>query len=277
MSGSLVTDPAVEKLRSLVARAREQLSDAQSEYMREKVRVVAMQAELFHLLRSEYLRRDAVRVRIASLQAQLAALERGNRAEAAAVEHRYEDERERVQREYEAAASELTGRHKLEPEQKVEIGRLWKKLVKLYHPDRYTHEPARLETYHKLTTAINKAKEAGDMTTLREISDDPQAFIARQGWTELDLTDELEFVQLQRLHTALLAEITSVLDSLACLRASQEFQLCQRCDMHPGGLPAIAASLTARLATECEALEVEAEALHTEIARAGRQQSALGH
>lgn len=270
MSGSLVIDPAVEKLRSLVARAREQLSDAQSEYMREKVRVVAMQAELFHLLRSEYLRRDALRLRIASLQAQLAALERGNRAEAAAVEHRYEDEKERVHREYEAAASELTGRHKLEPEEKVEIGRLWKKLVKLYHPDRYTHEPARLETYHKLTTAINKAKEAGDMATLREIADDSQAFIARQGWTELDFTDELEFVQLQRLHAALLAEITSVLDSLACLRASQEFQLCQRCDMHPGGLPAIAASLRARLATECEALEVEVEALHTEIARARR-------
>ena len=50
---------------------------------------------------------------------------------------------------------------------------LWKKLVKLYHPDRFAHEPDKLATYEKLTAAINRAKEAGDIETLREIAEDP--------------------------------------------------------------------------------------------------------
>jgi hypothetical protein len=38
------------------------------------------------------------------------------------------------------------------------------------------------QTYHKLTAAINRAKEAGDIKTLREIADDPHGFILRQGY-----------------------------------------------------------------------------------------------
>jgi hypothetical protein len=56
-----------------------------------------------------------------------------------------------------------------------------KKLVKLYHPDRFAHEPDKLETYHKLTAAINQAKNNGDIETLREIAEDPQGFMLRQG------------------------------------------------------------------------------------------------
>ena len=34
----------------------------------------------------------------------------------------------------------------------------------------------------KLTAAINRAKDSGDIQTLREIADDPHGFILRQGW-----------------------------------------------------------------------------------------------
>jgi hypothetical protein len=40
------------------------------------------------------------------------------------------------------------------------LWRLWKELVKLYHPDRFAHEPDKLETYHSLCAAINRAKDA---------------------------------------------------------------------------------------------------------------------
>jgi len=43
-------------------------------------------------------------------------------------------------------------------------------------------QPDKLETYHRLTAAINRAKDAGDIQTLREIADDPHGFILRQGW-----------------------------------------------------------------------------------------------
>src|SRR5439155_12442775 len=33
-------------------------------------------------------------------------------------------------------------------EEEAELSRLWKKLVKLYHPDRFANQPDKLETYH---------------------------------------------------------------------------------------------------------------------------------
>ena len=45
------------------------------------------------------------------------------------------------------------------------------------HPDRFAHEPDKLETYAKLTSPINQAKDNGDIAVLREIADDPHGFI----------------------------------------------------------------------------------------------------
>ena len=51
----------------------------------------------------------------------------------------------------------------------------------------------------KLTAAINRAKDAGDIATLREIAEDPNGYILRQGWASLDFSDEAELNQLRRL------------------------------------------------------------------------------
>jgi hypothetical protein len=267
VSQSLIIDPDLDRLRMLVARAREQLSDAESEYMMEKARVAAMQAELFALLWEEYQRRDTLRLLVSTRRAQLEAMKRGEaRAEAEVNANTYfREESARVGREYEETATEVAGKCKLGAEEKAEIARLWKKLVKLYHPDRFAAEPGKLETYHKLTSLINKAKEAGDFSTLREIADEPHSFIARQGWSAVDLGEDRELVQLRRLHEALLLEITAVLDSIARLRATPEFQLCLRCDFEPEGLAGVAASLRNQAATECERLQEEAEGLQFEI------------
>ena len=64
-----------------------------------------------------------------------------------------------------------------------------RKLVRLYHPDRFAQEPEKQETYHRLTAAINAAKESGDLATLRMIADDPHGFILRQGWAALDFRE----------------------------------------------------------------------------------------
>src|SRR5207245_11597377 len=93
------------------------------------------------------------------------------------------------------------------------------------HPDRFANQPDKLETYHKLTAAINRAKDAGDIQTLREIADDPHGFILRQGWATLDFSDEAELAQLRRLHETLQLEISAVLESLNRLRESPESAL----------------------------------------------------
>ncbi len=40
-------------------------------------------------------------------------------------------------------------------------------LEKVFHRDRFAHEPEKQKTYHKLTAAINRAKDHGDLATLR--------------------------------------------------------------------------------------------------------------
>jgi curved DNA-binding protein CbpA len=38
------------------------------------------------------------------------------------------------------------------------VSQLWRKLVKLFHPDRCAHEPEKQETYHKLTACRENSK-----------------------------------------------------------------------------------------------------------------------
>ena len=150
-------------------------------------------------------------------------------------------------------------------EEEAELSRLWKKLVKLCHPDRFAHEPDKLETFHKLTVAINRAKDAGDIQTLREIAEDPHGFILRQGWATLDFSDEVELAQLRRLHETLQLEIIAVLESLNRLRESPDYELCQLSEQKPGMLDELAAERKTLLEKESAELQQQADKLAEEI------------
>ena len=78
----------------------------------------------------------------------------------------------------------------------------WRKLVKLDHPDRFAREPEKLETYHKLSSTINEARDAGDVAALREIAHDPDGFLLR-----LDFGDERRAAELHRPWRSLEMEI----------------------------------------------------------------------
>ena len=144
---------------------------------------------------------------------------------------------------------------------------LWKKLVKLFHHDRFANEPDKLETYHKLTAAINLAKDKGDIELLREIAEDPHGFILRQGWAKLDFGDREELTQLRRLHETLQAEIKAVTEALKQLRASPDYELCQLAEQKPGILDELAAERARQLEVENAELELQAERLAKEIKR----------
>jgi hypothetical protein len=145
------------------------------------------------------------------------------------------------------------------------LTQLWKKLVKLYHPDRFANEPDKLETYHKLTAAINQAKDNGDIELLREIAEDPQGFILRQGWANLDFGDQVELAQLRRLHETLQGEIKVVAESLKLLRESPDYELCQLSEQKPGVLDELAAERAKQLEIENAELESQAGQLAKKI------------
>ena len=154
---------------------------------------------------------------------------------------------------------------------------LWRKLVKLYHPDRFAHEPDKLAAYEKLTAAINRAKEAGDIQTLREIAEDPAGYILRQGWTGLDFSDEVELAELRRLHETLQLEIIAVIESLGQLKESAEYELCGIVEQRPGVLEELAAERIKLLETESAELQQKAQQLADEIKElSGAEASRIG-
>ena len=138
---------------------------------------------------------------------------------------------------------------------------LWRKLVRLHHPDRFAHEPGKLETYEKLTSAINHARDTGDLATLREIANDPDGFIFRQGWGSLDFRDGQQIAQLKRLWESLELEIVRVLESTNRLRESAEYELAQLVEKQPDLLDAVAARRIAALEAELAELKSEAARL----------------
>jgi hypothetical protein len=264
-SPTIYFSPELEQLRQLVAGARSQLAELEFEYTKEKSRVDVVQAALFRLLREHYQKRDRLRLTVDYRRKFLDALMRGNSDETKQAEKNFEQAKTQADRDYEELSAAADKKQNLTAEQEAELMRLWKKLVKLYHPDRFADQPDKLETYNKLTAAINRAKDSGDIETLREIAEDPQGFMLRQGWASLDFGDEKELAQLKRLHETLQNEIAAVTASLKQLRESPDYELCQHAEQKPGALDELAAERTKQLEVEIAELENQAEQLASQI------------
>jgi DNA polymerase III epsilon subunit-like protein len=269
----IYVNPELAQLRQLVASERARLAELETDYTREKSRVDAMQAILFRRLREHYQKRDRLGLIVEYRKKYLDSLVRGGDEEAKQTGENYKNAKTQTEKDYEETAAVVAGKKELTPEEEAELKQLWKKLVKLYHPDRFAHEPDKLETYHKLTSAINRAKEAGDIRTLREIAEDPHGYILRQGWASLDFSDEVELVQLRRLHDTLQMEIIAVLESLNQLRDSPDYELCRISEQKPGVLDELAAERKKLLESESAELETQASRLADEIKELSGQES----
>ena len=261
----IYVNPELEELRQLVSGARARLAELEVDYAREKSRVDAMQAALFRRLREHYQKRDRLRLILDYRKKYLDSLVRGGEEEAKQAEENYAKARAQTDKDYEETAAAVAEKKALTADEEAELNGLWRKLVKLYHPDRFANEPDKLATYEKLTAAINRAKEAGDIKTLREIAEDPAGFILRQGWTGLDFSDEVELAELRRLHESLQLEIIAVIESLEQLKESAEYELCGIVEQRPGVLDELAAERTKLLEQESAELQQQAEKLADEI------------
>src|SRR5208283_2740409 len=261
----IYTSPELEQLRQLVAGARAQLAELETDYTKEKSRVDAVQAVLFRRLRGHYQKRDRLRLTVDYRRKFLDSLTRGDRQEGMKAAEDYERAQTQTDQDYEELAAAADKKKQLTAEQEAELTQLWKKLVKLYHPDRFASEPDKLERYHKLTAAINQAKDTGDIATLREIAEDPEGFLLRRGWATLDFSDKEELAQLRRLHETLQKEIAAVTESLKQLRVSPDYELCQLNEQKPGVLDELAAERTKQLEAEIAELEKQGEQLASEI------------
>jgi len=255
----------LEELRLLVSGARARLAELEVDYAKDKSRVDAVQSALFRRLREHYQKRDRLRLILEYRKKYLDSLVHGGDEDAKQAEENYEKAKAQTDKDYEETAAEVAEKKELTADDEAELNRLWRKLVKLYHPDRFAHEPDKLSTYEKLTATINRAKEAGDIKTLREIAEDPAGFILRQGWTGLDFSDEIELAELRRLHETLQLEIITVIESLEQLKESAEYELCGIVEQRPSVLDELASEQTKLLQKESAELQMQSESLADEI------------
>src|SRR5580700_8957537 len=136
----IYVSPELEQLRHFVAGARAQLAELETDYTKEKSRVDAVQAGLFRRLREHYQKRDRLRLMVDYRRKFLDSLTRGNRQEGMKAAEDYERAQTQTDKDYEELSAAADKKKQLTAGQEAELTQLWKKLVKLYHPDRFRSE-----------------------------------------------------------------------------------------------------------------------------------------
>ncbi len=99
-----------------------------------------------------------------------------------------------------STAAALEGKRELNEEETTRLKQLWKKLVRMFHPDFHEHDPEKRKTYERLTQAINEARDRGDIELLEEIAEDRRAFTLKQGWASVSLNGDHGLKELRSLY-----------------------------------------------------------------------------
>ena len=268
--------PDLPRFRQLVAAARARLADLEAAYTPERTGVSALQARLFKRLRPHYEKRDRLRLVVNYRKTFLDTLLRQGEEEAKQVEEEFRQAEARSEQEYQQAETAMDAKRQISEDDQVELKKLWKKLVMLFHPDRYMDDPERLETYTNLTAAINLAKNNGDLETLRKIAEDPVGFVLRQGWTAIEFGDSNEVVQMRRLWESLEAEIITVLEATNSLKESPDWELLQLVQRDPEVFERVVEKQTEGINAEAEVLKAQAEKLGNEISELSGEEIEIG-
>jgi DNA polymerase-3 subunit epsilon len=255
----------LEQLKKAIAESRSRLAELEASYTKDRRAVDLTQAAIFNLVRSHYQARDRLKLIVDYRKKYLNHLLKDGEVEARQVADDYQAAKEQSDENYEQAARVASNPKKLTTEEEDELKTLWKKLVLLYHPDRFAQQPDKIETYEKLTSAINQAREEGNIALLREIAADTLGFIVRQGWTNLDFADEIEVKSMRKLYASLQLEIVNILDEINQLYESTEFELYSLSQKQAGLLQDVANDQIKAIATEIAHLEAEADQLKREI------------
>jgi len=261
----IFADPQMLDLKRLVEAARSRLADLEVEYTTERHAVEVTQSLLFGMLRAAYQRRDRVSLVVAYRRKFLDALIHGGEGDADAVARQWTQALSASDAEYAEAAGRAEGCTTLGEEDERELKALWRKLVRLYHPDRFVNDARKREVFELLTSEINMARDKGDIERLREIADDPGGFMSRRGWGSLNFDDTTEVVSLRKLFDALQSQTLTMIEKLSDLRESAAYDLHRLSRLRSSYLSEVAAEHAKAIEVQTAELDIEAAALADEI------------
>ena len=261
----IFNDAKIKQLKALVSAARERLADLEMVLDRDRAGVAKTQGELFSLLKTSYKRRDDLKLvieyRRLFIQSLLADLD----LDPADVRTQFNSSQKRLDEEFEAAEKLTEQVTSLSAEQQNEMKDLYRKLVKLYHPDLVNSDQSKSKAYTRLLAIINQAKARMDIALMREIANDPPAFMRKNNLGELQEYAEDGSENLRRLYDSLQAKILDAIASIDELRSGAQFELFRLASRRAGYINEVATQYRAEIDAECEILMAEADKLRKEI------------
>ena len=256
----LYLSPQKAELQHLINAARDRLVGLEAEYTAQKHAVDVTLARLFQALHPHYQRRDQLQLNVEYRRKYLDALMQAGDEEAEEVAQAHAQARQQTNAEYEQAAAEAASKHALTAEQAQEMQGIWRKLVRMFHPDRCMDDPEKRKAHEWLTAEINQARDRGDIQRLREIAQNPDAFLLKQGMAPLSQDDSTDVLRLRTLLDSLQQRVLESLEALNDLRETSGYELQQRMQQD-------SEFFAATVAEHIQALEAEIAALETEAAR----------
>jgi hypothetical protein len=267
--------PGIGLLRNLVAAARSRLAEIEAKYTADRCAVELTQAKLLNLVKQHYQERDRLRLIVRDRRNYLGVLVASGEREAGHVADEHQGATTATASIHERTVRSTENKEELGDETDRELRKLWKQLILRYHPDRHAGEAGAIDTYAKLTSTINRAKEERDISRLRQIADDPEGFVLRQGWAWSDISHADEIASLPKLLGTLYAEIVNKLKALNGLRESPVYELHQLSSIRPGLLDVAAAGVAKTISAEIAKLEAEAGRLKSQITELSGSDEAL--
>ena len=261
----LYLSPQKAELQHLITAARDRLAELEAEYTTQKHAVDVALARLFQALRPHYQRRDQLQLNVDFRRKYLDALMQAGDEEAEQVAQAHAQARQQTNAEYEQAGAEAASKHALTDEQAQEMQGIWRKLVRMFHPDRCMDDPEKRRAHEWLTAEINQARDRGDIQRLREIAQNPDAFLSKHGMAALSQDDSSDVRRLRTLLNALQQRILETLETLNILREAPGYELHQRMQQDSAFFATTVAQHQAALEAEMAQLEAEAARLAEEI------------
>jgi len=253
------------ELEALIVAARSRMAELETTYTREHRTVENVRATIFIRVRDHYIARDRLKLKVHYRRIYLDTLLRGGEEETEEVVEEYTKAYADNEEDYTNASTVAEQSEDLSEEEQVKLKGIWLKLVKLFHPDKYASDAAKRKIFEDLTAIINDARDNGDIGILEELANDPDAFIKKQGWEHLDLQDGHDLAGLQSLYASLQIRIIELLEMIAFLHESPDYELAVLSKDNPSLLEEVAEEQKAALTAEIEGLEKEAAELQAEI------------
>jgi len=266
-AGGLVryVDPNIKKLQDLIENTRNRLAELSAEFMAENRAVDATSSSLFSRLKDEYRRRDRLALIVSYRKRFIDTLLDQGEDEAEALSHEFERDKDEAEKDYEEALQHASETKNLTDAEQAEIKSIWRKLARVFHPDRSSDDPDQKAVHEKLLTIINNAKDMGDVELLREISEDPRAYMTRQGWDAPLREDAVDAEALRALYESISLEVIQRIEDLNRLRESNGYAILMFCRTHSDGFEKLVLQHQEMLLEEIKTLEIEAEQKSAEI------------